>query len=72
MGPAWAHWAAPMSWQQGVGSCLAPPTLLAAVCGNLPLVPRNVIFGPSVIKIVPRFPANQQLRNMAPHKASEK
>lgn len=66
MGPAWPHWAAPVSWQQVVGSCLGPPALLAAVCGNLPLVPRTVIFGASVIKIVLRFPANQQLTNMAP------
>lgn len=51
----------------GMGSCPGPPSLLAAVCGDSPLVPRNaVIFGPDVIKVVPRFPANQQLRNTAP------
>lgn len=65
--PARALWAAPTSGRGWVGSCLGPPSPLAAVCGDSPLVPRNaVIFGPDVIKVVPRFPANQQLRNTAP------
>lgn len=57
----------PPPGRRGVGSCPGPPSLLVAVCGDSPLVPRNaVIFGPDVIKVVPRFPANQQLRNTAP------
>lgn len=72
--PAWAHWAALTSWQRGVRSCLDPPCPPSAVCGDSPLVPRKVvIFGPSVIKIVPRFPAKQQLRNTgAPSKVCKK
>lgn len=55
----------PGSW--GVGRCLGPPSSLVGVCGDSPLVPRNaVIFGPDIIKVVPTFPANQQLRNTAP------
>lgn len=52
LGPAWAYWAAPMSWQQSVRSCLGPPNLLAAVCGDLPLVLSNVVtFGPVLLRL---------------------
>lgn len=71
LGPGWAQpglsGQPPRPGSCGVGSGLSPPSLLAAIGGDSPLVPRNaVIFGPDVIKVVPRFPANQQLRNTAP------
>lgn len=63
-GPAWAHWTALASRQPQCGELPWAPFPPSQFCGDSPLVPRNiVIIGPNVIKIVPRFPANQQLRN---------